>query len=309
MRHPRLSLAAATAFIPSFAFAAPPVIITDVAVVQSLVEIVLGDVGTADVLLPPGASAHSYQLRPSQAAALQRADLVFWVGERLSPWLGRTVEGAGLKGHSVALLDAPGTHLRLFDEQGAHDHEAEADAGHDEHDHEGLDPHAWLDPANGSAWLAQIAAELAAADPANAATYAANAAAGAARLQALDSELAATLAPIADRPFVVPHDAYGYFADHYGLHIAGALNEGDASAPGAAHLTELRAELTAGGIVCAFPEAGHDQRQLALILEGTPVRAGAELDPTGSMLDAGPGLYEALLRGLASALTDCLMPR
>jgi len=263
MRLARLFLTVATAIAPNFAVATPPAIITDIAVVQSLVAIVLGDVGTAGVLLPPGADAHSYQLRPSQAAALQQADILFWVGETLSPWLGRTVEGAGLKGHSVELLDAPGTHLRNFGAQEPHDHDHEAEETHDheaqtqaepdEHSHDGLDPHAWLDPANGSAWLAQIAAELAAADPANAATYAANAAAGAARLQALDGEIANSLAPVADQPFVVFHDAYGYFADHFGLHVAGALNEGDASAPGAAHLTELRAELSAGAIVCAFP--------------------------------------------------------
>ncbi len=65
----------------------------------------------------------------------------------------------------------------------------------------------------------------------------------------------------------------------------------------------------AGGIVCAFPEAGHDARQLALMLDGTPVRLGAALDPTGSTLPPGAMYYEALLRGLATSLADCLAPR
>ncbi|PKP71480.1 MAG: zinc ABC transporter substrate-binding protein [Alphaproteobacteria bacterium HGW-Alphaproteobacteria-4] len=303
------TLAGSLALIPATLRAEVPRVVSDIAVIQALAETVLGGLGQADVLLPPGADAHSYQLRPSQGAALQRADLVFWVGDALTPWLGRTLAGAALKGKSVPLLDAPETYLRDFGAGEAHDHEASATEPATGHDHAGTDPHAWLDPANAQAWLGLIAAELAAADPANAATYTANAEAGRARIAALDAAMSAALAPLAGRPFVVFHDAYGYFTDHYGLAVAGALNRSDASAPGAAHLTELRADLAAGGIICAFPEASHDPKMLAQLLEGTPVRTGGALDPTGSTLPRGAGLYEALLRDLAAKLTDCLAPR
>lgn len=316
MRPLNLALALSFLFLPTAARAKVPAVVTDIAVVQSLAQAVLGDLGQVAVLVPPGASAHSYQMRPSDAVALQRADLVFWVGEALSPWLGRVVAGAGLKGKTVELLDAPGTFLRAFGAEGEHEHDHDATAPVDTtvpaetgHNHEGLDPHAWLDPANARVWLGIIATELGAADPANAATLSANAAAADRAIAALDAELAEILAQLAGRPFVVFHDAYGYFADHYGLSVAGALNLGDASAPGAAHLTELRADLTAGGVVCAFPEAGHDASQLATMLEGTAVRAGAPLDPTGSLLTSGPGLYAALMHDLASRLADCLAPR
>lgn len=302
------TLAASLALLPTALLAEVPAVVTDIAVVQALAQTVLGDLGQAAVLLPPGSDAHSYQLRPSQAAALHSADLLFWVGDSLTPWLGRAVAGTGLKGKSVPMLDAPETYRREFAEAGEHDHEAEQTPAEEDHDHQGIDPHAWLDPSNAQVWLGLIAAELSAVDPANAAAYAANAEAGRARIAALDSELATQLAPLADRPFVVFHDAFGYFADHYGLTVAGALNLGDASAPGAAHLTELRADLAAGGVVCAFPEAGHDARQLALMLEGTATRSGAALDPTGSMLQPGAGLYEALLRDLAARLVACLAP-
>jgi zinc transport system substrate-binding protein len=302
-------LAASFALLPLATSAAPPAVVTDIAVIAALAETVLGDLDQATVLLPPGADAHSYQLRPSQAAALQSADLVFWVGEELTPWLGRTLAATAPKGKAVALFDAPETYRRAYGETSAHDEDHTAGAAHDGDDHEGIDPHAWLDPANAQAWLAIIASELAAADPANAATYAANAKFGSARIAAIDADLSARLSPLADLPFVVFHDAYGYFADHYGLTIAGALNQSDASTPGAAHLSELRADLEAGGIVCAFPEVGHDPRQLSLVLHGTEVRAGAALDPTGGTLPTGVGLYEALLNDIATKLSDCLEPR
>ncbi len=152
-----------------------------------------------------------------------------------------------------------------------------------------------------------MAARLSEIDPANAATYAANAEAASARIEALDESLATRLAPLHDRPFVVFHDAYGYFADHYDLTIAGTIALGDAASPGAAHLKDLQADMKSGTPLCIFPEANHDPKLVATMVEGTGVRTGAALDPEGSMLEPGPALYEALLTGLANTLTACLL--
>ena len=61
------------------AMAAVPQVVTDIPAVGSLVAQVMGDLGAPEVLLDQGANAHNYQLRPSQARALQSADLVFWI--------------------------------------------------------------------------------------------------------------------------------------------------------------------------------------------------------------------------------------
>jgi zinc transport system substrate-binding protein len=191
-------------------------------------------------------------------------------------------------------------------EPAGHDHE---EAGHEGHNHSGLDPHLWLDPANARIWLPAIAAELGKLDPDNAATYAANAEAAAAGVARLDAETAARLEAVQDRPFVVFHDAYGYFAAHYGLDVAATVAIGDASAPGAARLSALREELAAEGAVCIFPEVQHDPKLVAQLAEGTPVKIGAPLDPQGAQLEPGAGLYAELLTGLATTLTDCLAER
>lgn len=295
--------------LPGTAFAEVPKVMTDLPPVQSLVAQVMGDLGTPAILLEQGANAHSYQLKPSQARALQEADLVIWVGPEMTPWLGRAIEGVSLGGTQIELLEAPGTHTQNFAAPDHdHEHEGEDHADEDRHHHEGLDPHAWLDPANAEAWLGVIAEALAKADPEHAATYAANAKSAQAGVQALDAKLQAQLAPVAARPFVVFHAAYGYFASHYGLAVAGAVAMGDATDPGAAHLAELRAELAADKVVCAFPEAQHDPRQIDLLLEGTSVKRGGALDPSGSSLPYGPGNYTALMQGLADTLTACLAP-
>ncbi|MFN4171135.1 MAG: zinc ABC transporter substrate-binding protein [Pseudorhodobacter sp.] len=189
-----------------------------------------------------------------------------------------------------------------------HDHDHAKESGHDHsgHSHSGLDPHAWLDPHNIEHWLPVIAAELSRLDPANSATYEANAKAGAEVIEALEAEIAAILEPVKDRPLVVFHDAYGYFAGHFGIKVVGAVRLGDASSPGAARLRDLRAGLESGMALCAFPEVGHDPALVVQMTEGTGVRIGGMLDPAGAALTPGAGLYPDLMRGLARTVADCL---
>ncbi len=308
------------------ALAEVPRIVTDLPPVASLTAQVMGDLDAPLLLLEQGANAHSFQLKPSQAAALAEADLVIWIGPEMTPWLDRALAGAEGTAQ-LGLLDTPMTTLRRFGATGdnAHDddhsdtHADEQNDGHgdehadeadhaDEHDHDhsGLDPHAWLDPQNARLWLGVIAERLADLDPDNAATYRANATAATERLDALDAQLAARLAAVRGKPFVVFHDAYGYFVAHYGLTVAGTVALGDAASPGAAHLKTLRDSLASGVPLCIFPESNHDPKLVLSMVEGTEVRIGAALDPSGSMLAPGPDLYDLLLTGLTDALVDCL---
>ncbi|WP_430465133.1 zinc ABC transporter substrate-binding protein [Tabrizicola sp.] len=232
-----------------------------------------------------------------------------------------TEEGHGDHAHDEAGHDEHG-----HDDHGheGHDHgaEAKAEAGHDDHAHDdhnhddhahddhaghshtGLDPHAWLDPANARHWLGLIAAELSAQDPENAGTYAANAEKASAELTALDAEIATLLTPAKDKPLVVFHDAYGYFASHYGLTIAATIAEGDAAKPGAKHIAEIEA-LLAQGPACLFPEANHDPKLVAQLAEATGLTPAAALDPEGSFIDPGPALYGQMLRAMAQTIADC----
>jgi zinc transport system substrate-binding protein len=324
------------AFASTPALAEVPSVVTDIPPVHALVAQVMGDLGQPDLLLTRGADEHDFQLKPSQAAQVAQADLVVWIGPELTPWLDSALDVRAEGAAALALLSAEGTETRAYgdaakdhDHAGEdHDHDHGHDHGHEEahaeeaatkddhahdhgeeghdHAHDGTDPHAWLDPGNAQAWLGLISAELSRLDPANAATYRANAAAAAERIAALDAEVAAILAPVADKPLVTFHDAYGYFGAHYGLTLAGSIALGDAASPGAQRLSELRATMEAGDVLCIFPEAQHDLALVEQMAEGTGARIGGILDPVGSTLEPGPGAYEALLRGMATTLADCL---
>lgn len=278
-----------------------PQVVTDIPPVQSLVAQVMGDLGTPTLLLAKGASEHDFQLRPSQARALADAGLVVWVGPDLTPGLSRALTDLS-EAQVLALLAAPETFRRPYSDDGAHLH----DPSQGSHDHGNTDPHAWLDPDNAKAWLGLIAARLAELDPDNAATYAANAESARQAIDALDRQVRSRLDAYRDRPFIVFHDAYGYFARHYGLSILGSVALGDATTPGAAKLAALHQAVGSGPATCIFPEAQHDPALVAQLAQGTSLRIGAPLDPVGSTGDFGPDAYGTLIGTLADSIATCL---
>ncbi|SFD64452.1 zinc ABC transporter substrate-binding protein [Tritonibacter multivorans] len=149
-----LSGAAAIA-LASAAQADAPRVVTDIAPVHGLVARVMQGVGEPELLVPAGASPHSYALKPSQAGALSQADAVFWVGHELVPWLEGSLETLAVDAHVTELLDAPGTKTFEFregatfeghdhhDDHGHDDHDehAHGDHGHDDHDEHAHDDH------------------------------------------------------------------------------------------------------------------------------------------------------------------------
>ncbi|KZY38903.1 zinc transporter [Roseovarius sp. HI0049] len=327
------------------ALAEAPDVAADIAPVHSLVARVMADVGQPDLIMPPGASPHEYNLRPSEAQALQDAELVFWIGPELTPWLADSIEtlagGAevvtlsGLEETTTlptresALFEAHehGDHGHAHDDNDhdhdhdAHDHSHDDAHDHEEHDHDdhdhddhdhaeahdhgGQDPHMWLSPQNASAWLTAIADALATADPDNADTYAANAAAGREELAALSGEIDSLLAPVRDRNFIVFHDAYQYFEQSFDIPASGAISLSDATDPSPARIAEVQQRVAELGVSCVLSEPQFNPGVVAAVMEGSEARTGV-LDPVGSDLDPGPGLYPQMLRNLARALADCL---
>ena len=165
--------------------------------------------------------------------------------------------------------------------------------------------HLWLDPANAKEIGEIVAVALAARDPANAGRYTDNAAALGRRLDALDAELAAALAPVREKRFVVFHDAYQYFEAHYGLNGVGAITVNPERRPSAKRLSDIRARITELGAACVFAEPQFEPALVDTIVEGTKAKKGV-LDPEGADLPDGPDLYPTLMRNVAAALRGCL---
>ncbi len=113
-------------------------VVASIKPIHSLVAGVMDGVGEPHLIVRGGDSPHTYALKPSDAKALEKAKVVFWVGEILEKFLERPVETLAGKAKVVALSNAPGLIKHEFREGGpwddhAHEEHADDKHGHDKH--------------------------------------------------------------------------------------------------------------------------------------------------------------------------------
>jgi zinc transport system substrate-binding protein len=290
---------------PAEVAAEVPDVVASVKPIHSLVAGVMVGVAEPTLLVKGAASPHTYALRPSDAAALEDADVVFWIGEAFETFLAEPLQNLSDESRNVELAKSEGLTLLPPREGGLWEPRLDehGDVEHDHHD--AVDGHMWLDPHNARIMTARIAAVLAERDPEHAEIYRTNGAALQARLDGLDTELAARLAPVKNVPFIVFHDAYQYLEKRYGLAGVGSITVSPEQPPGARRLQEIQEKIASRGARCVFREPNSEPALVDTVIAGTPARAGV-LDPEGASLTEGPDLYFELLRGIADSLRTCL---
>ena len=322
-----ISLAAGMAMIGGVAMSDTPKVAVDISPVHSLVSRVMLGVGTPDLIVQAGASPHGYTLRPSEAKALQDAQMVFWMGESLSPWMEGALDTLSSDATIITLLERDETILLEFregamfeehdhDDHGDEKHGDHGDEKHDDHgdekhddhgdheDHGSHDPHAWLSPDNARIWLNLIASQLSIVDPENAGTYFANAAAARSEIEALTIEVNILLEPVRGKKFIVFHDAYQYFEKAFDLSASGAISLGDASKPSPARIAEIQGRILEESIDCVLSEPQFNKGLVATVMAGSKAKTSV-IDPLGVGLKPGPDLYSELIRNMTKTLVDC----
>jgi zinc transport system substrate-binding protein len=309
------SVFATAALMSSTALADVPNVVVDIAPVHSLVARVMQDVGAPDLIIKSGASPHDYRLRPSEAKALQDANLVIWMGKELTPWMEDAVKTLSTEAAILTLLEKDETTLLEFresvlfeehdhDDHSDEDHAETEDQGHDEHAHGAHDPHAWLSPENAKIWLNLIAAQLSTADPDNASTYFVNAAAAMTEIDTLMADVSTMLDPVRGNSFIVFHDAYQYFETVFEFPASGAISLGDATDPSPARIARVQGRIQEQKIQCVLAEPQFKKGLVVTVLEGTDAKTSI-IDPLGVALEPGPALYPQLIRNMAKTLVDC----
>ena len=328
------SVFATAALMSSTALADVPNVVVDIAPVHSLVARVMQDVGAPDLIIRSGASPHDYRLRPSEAKALQDANLVIWMGKELTPWMEDAVKTLSTEAAILTLLEKDETTLLEFresvlfeehehddhsdkehaetedqdhddhDDHSDKEHAETEDQDHDEHAHGAHDPHAWLSPENAKIWLNLIAAQLSTADPDNASTYFVNAAAAMTEIDTLMADVSTMLDPVRGNSFIVFHDAYQYFETVFEFPASGAISLGDATDPSPARIARVQGRIQEQKIQCVLAEPQFKKGLVVTVLEGTDAKTSI-IDPLGVALEPGPALYPQLIRNMAKTLVDC----
>ena len=297
-----------------------PNVVADIAPVHSLVSMVMKDVGEPQLLIQQTASPHHYAMRPSEAKALQEANLVVYLGHDMTPWLEPLFETVAASAEPLDLSEVDGVLLLSYregpvfddheghddhDDHEGHDYEEEGHDDHAHHDHDGNDPHMWLDPANALVWLDAIASELGHIDPENAARYRANAKTAKEEISHEIHHIEDRLKSVQGKEFLVFHDAYQYFENRFGIYATGSISLTDASKPNAKRLQELKHHFEEQGIDCVLSEPQYSSKLINSVFGGYKPHIGV-LDPIGVDLELGSGLYLELLENLASAIAECV---
>ena len=237
-------------------------------------------------LTPPGGEPHDLELTPKAVGRLARADVVVYLAgfqPAVDDAVAQEANAAAFDVSSVANLDIAAT-------PDGHDHSGESAAQHA--DHAGAasaaDPHFWLDPVRFEHVATAIGERFAAADPANAATYRANAAALVTDLEALDGRYRTGLADCAQDQLVTAHSAFAYLAERYGLHQEGIAGISPDVEPDAATLRRLAELVRRDGVTTVYTETLASPALAETVARETGARV-AVLDPVEGLTDASAG--------------------
>ncbi len=215
------------------------------------VENVGGEKVGVTVMIPPGASPHTYAPTPSQMTALARAEMYAKVG-------------SGVEFELVWMDKLLATNPDMLVVDCSRGIELWETVAEDEHEHrDGRDPHIWMSPANVQIMVRNICDGLIETDPENKGYYEQNRDAYLQQLAEIDREIIDSLAGVEDRLLMVYHPAFGYFTREYDLTMISIEKEG--KEPTAAGLTHLIEEAKAHDIRVIFAEPQFDPKSAEVI--------------------------------------------
>jgi ABC-type Zn uptake system ZnuABC Zn-binding protein ZnuA len=228
-------------------------------------------------IIPPGVGPEDYEAKPDDAKKLTDAQLIVSNGVGLDDFLDRLLSSAGGEHPRLVLGDGIPT-LNVDGEE---------------------NPHFWLDPTLVKQYyIPAITAKLSELDPDGKATYDANAATFGAELDALDAELKARIQeiPAANRKLVTFHDAFPYFARHFGFELVGVILENVGQDPSAADLAALVDKVKAAHVRAVFSEAQFSPKLTETLADEAGISTVVTTLYNDALGDAPADTYVGLMR-------------
>jgi ABC-type Zn uptake system ZnuABC Zn-binding protein ZnuA len=194
-------------------------------------------------IVPEGTNSHTFEPKPSDAKTLETADIVFINGLVLEEPT-KDLALANLK--NGAIICELGTEI-LPESDYIYDFSFPKEGGKP-------NPHLWTNPPMAKQYAQVVHDVLVRRDPANAATYESNLAAFVAKVDALDAAMVTATAtvPETQRKLLTYHDAYAYFAVHYGYTVIGAIQPSSFDEPTPKEIANLITQVRESGVKAVF---------------------------------------------------------
>lgn len=258
---------------------------------KDIVEQVGGDKVRVDFIIPPGASPHTFEPKPSDMEKLNRAKAIFLIGGGLEFWSEKVIKSLS-KRPKVEILSKG---LPLLKE----------DHGHGEREKEIFDPHIWLDPIIVMAMVDRISDTLIDLDQSNKAYYIQKTMVFKKELERLHLRITESVKGFRTREFVTFHSAWNYFSRRYGLKVIGVIEESPGKEASPAHIARIIEGIRRTKSRAVFAEPQFNPKVAEIIAKETGARLFF-LDPIGDPNIRGRNSYISLMNYNISVLEKAL---
>lgn len=275
-------------------------VISSVRPIGFITEAIASGVTNTDILLPDGASPHTYSLKPSDLAKIKNADLIIWVGEDMEVFMPTVLKNVDEQ-KQIELMDVSEIKSLLR----TNHHDDEIPHNDNDHHHGEYDEHIWLSPKIAKIIAKSIHDKLIELYPNKVQLLDANLNEFITNLSETEQNIAKKLISVQNRGYFVFHDAYGYFESQFGLKNLGSFTINPAVQPGVQTVYAIQKKLAEHQAVCVFREPQFSPAVIKKLVNGTNVKIG-ELNPLGTGIIVEKGAYSHFLLTLTQELLDCL---
>jgi len=262
-------------------------VVVSIKPVHAIAAALLKGITEPVLLVGPGKVPQGYRLTPSQQQAVEKADLVIWVGPELERFL---VEPVGQLPPERVMTLLDDENLKILPSRW---------------DEEARDPYFWLDSRNILILIDELTQRFIDRDPERSHVYLRNRNEARRGVAALDRRFEYGYRALKGGAALNYYDTLQYFEQAYALRVGGTLSPGPETPVAAARLLRERARLADGEYGCVLREAGMAAPDWDLLVQGVDVRV-AEIDVFGVRQRPGEGLYQALMDALARDIERCV---
>lgn len=266
---------------------------------KNILESVVGSRGQVYSILPPGASPHTYLLRPSEILNVETASAFFLGGHNLDEWALKFQNP-----YRIELIDLiPEKYLKHFNFEN-HPESGREDEIDNQHEHgSGVDPHFWTDPLLVKSLLPILADTLGVIDPEGYETYKNNAARFTNQLDSLYLTIAKYLTPVRGKSVILSHPFFRYFLDRFEIKLFYVIESSPGKELTPRGLRDIIKKVKNENVKAIFVHPQLPDRSARVIAESTGISI-YELDPIGGV--PGRRSYSELLLYNAQIILETL---
>ncbi|KEF32009.1 Zinc ABC transporter, periplasmic-binding protein ZnuA [Marinobacter nitratireducens] len=302
--NPLITAVTAGALMTLPSLAAATEVVTSIKPLELLVHAIAGEDTHTSTIVPAGSSPHTYTMKPSQRRAMEKADVIFWVGPEMESFLTRLLSGEDFHAKAISLISEDNSEYREAEDN--HRDEEHSGHSHGTHDHgEGEDPHIWTDPQRAVEMAEKIRDALAELDGADKKSLDRNFTRFREQVAETESGIRARLTSVHDISLFAYHDAFTRFAEHYNLELADVLTLNPELSPGARHIAEVQTKLKKATHPCLLTEPQFNRQWWTSITRGLDV-SFSTWDPLATDIEVTKTGYLDFQNSIADAVLKCL---